>query len=54
MAVLAGGTVISEELGLKLENTRPSRTSAARRSESAKENTTIIDGAGDKKRSRRA
>ena len=49
MAVLAGGTVISEELGLKLENASLKDLGRAKKVESAKENTTIIDGAGDKK-----
>jgi len=49
MAVLAGGTVISEELGLKLENATIKDLGRAKKVESAKENTTIIDGAGDKK-----
>ncbi|HEU4351442.1 MAG TPA: chaperonin GroEL [Burkholderiales bacterium] len=49
MAILAGGTVISEELGLKLENASLKDLGRAKKVESAKENTTIIDGAGDKK-----
>ncbi|HYG55218.1 MAG TPA: chaperonin GroEL [Burkholderiales bacterium] len=49
MAILTGGTVISEELGLKLENATLKDLGRAKRIESAKENTTIIDGAGDKK-----
>ncbi len=49
MAVLAGGTVISEELGLKLENATLKDLGRAKKVESGKENTTIIDGAGDKK-----
>src|SRR4026207_1528191 len=49
MAILAGGTVISEELGLKLENATPKGLGRAKKVESGKENTTIIDGAGDKK-----
>jgi chaperonin GroEL len=49
MAILAGGTVISEELGLKLENATLKDLGRAKKVESAKENTTIIDGAGDKK-----
>ena len=49
MAVLAGGTVISEELGLKLENATLKDLGRAKKVEAAKENTTIIDGAGDKK-----
>jgi chaperonin GroEL len=49
MAILAGGTVISEELGLKLENATLKDLGKAKKVEAAKENTTIIDGAGDKK-----
>ncbi len=49
MAVLTGGTVISEELGLKLENATLKDLGKAKKVEAAKENTTIIDGAGDKK-----
>src|SRR5213596_3247546 len=49
MAVLAGGTVISEELGLKLENATLKDLGRAKKVEAAKENTTIIDGAGEKK-----
>src|SRR3989442_970595 len=49
MAVLAGGTVISEELGLKLENVTLKDLGKAKKVEAAKENTTVIDGAGEKK-----
>src|SRR5712692_5532696 len=49
MAILTGGTVISEELGLKLENVTLKDLGKAKKVEAAKENTTIIDGAGDKK-----
>jgi chaperonin GroEL len=49
MAILTGGTVISEELGLKLENASLKDLGRAKKIESGKENTTIIDGAGDKK-----
>ncbi|HEY7239888.1 MAG TPA: chaperonin GroEL [Burkholderiales bacterium] len=49
MAILAGGTVISEELGLKLENATLKDLGRAKKVESGKENTTIIDGAGEKK-----
>jgi chaperonin GroEL len=47
MAILTGGTVISEELGLKLENVTLKDLGRAKRVEVEKENTTIIDGAGD-------
>src|SRR6184192_3778824 len=49
MAILTGGTVISEELGLKLENATLKDLGRAKKVESAKENTIIIDGAGGKK-----
>jgi chaperonin GroEL len=48
MAILTGGTVISEELGLKLENVQLKDLGRAKRVEVEKENTTLIDGAGDK------
>ena len=44
MAILTGGTVISEEVGLKLENVTLNDLGRAKRVEVAKENTTIIDG----------
>jgi chaperonin GroEL len=47
IAILTGGEVISEELGLKLENTQTSQLGRARRVVIAKDNTTIIDGSGD-------
>ncbi len=46
IAILTGGTVIAEELGLKLENTQIKDLGRAKRVEIAKEDTTIIDGAG--------
>ncbi len=49
MAILTGGTVISEELGLKLENATLKDLGRAKRVEVEKENTTLIDGAGEKK-----
>jgi chaperonin GroEL len=49
IAVLTGGTVISEELGLQLEKTTLKDLGRAKKVESTKENTTLIDGAGDKK-----
>ncbi|MDR2711227.1 MAG: chaperonin GroEL [Burkholderiales bacterium] len=48
IAVLTGGTVIAEELGLKLENASLNDLGRAKRIEVGKEDTTIIDGAGDK------
>ena len=46
ISILTGGQVISEELGLKLENTDVSQLGAAKRVNIDKENTTIIEGAG--------
>ena len=48
IAILTGGTVIAEELGLKLENASLKDLGKAKRIEVAKEDTTIIDGAGEK------
>lgn len=50
IAVLTGGQVISEELGLKLEKTELNQLGRARKVVAAKEHTTIIDGHGDKKK----
>src|ERR1041384_6108221 len=47
IAILTGGEVITEEMGLKLENTQLSPLGRARRIGVAKDTTTIIDGAGD-------
>ena len=47
IAILTGGEVITEEMGLKLENTQLSQLGRARRVVVAKDKTTIIDGAGD-------
>src|SRR5437764_15368178 len=47
IAVLTGGEVITEEMGLKLENTQVSQLGRARRVVIAKDNTTVIDGSGD-------
>jgi len=49
MAILTGGQVISEELGLKLENVTLKDLGNAKRITIDKDNTTIIDGAGAKK-----
>ena len=46
IAILTGGTVISEEVGLKLENVTLDMLGRARKVVVAKDNTTIIDGAG--------
>jgi chaperonin GroEL len=48
IAVLTGGTVISEELGIKLESVEPRHLGRAKRIVVDKEATTIIGGAGDK------
>ena len=47
IAILSGAEVITEELGLKLENTKVSQLGNARRVVVTKDTTTIIDGAGD-------
>jgi chaperonin GroEL len=47
IAILSGGEVITEEMGLKLENTKISQLGKARRVVVDKDTTTIIDGAGD-------
>jgi chaperonin GroEL len=47
IAVLTGGEVITEEMGLKLENTQLSQLGRARRVVVAKDTTTIVDGAGE-------
>jgi chaperonin GroEL len=49
MAILTGGQVIAEELGLKLENVTLKDLGKAKKIEIDKDNTTIIDGAGSKK-----
>jgi chaperonin GroEL len=48
IAILTGGEVITEEMGLKLENTQVSQLGKARRVVVSKDDTTIIDGAGEK------
>jgi chaperonin GroEL len=48
IAVLTGGQVISEEIGLKLENVELKMLGSARKIISTKENTTIIEGKGKK------
>ncbi|MEY2889497.1 MAG: hypothetical protein RIQ30_1095, partial [Pseudomonadota bacterium] len=49
IAILTGGQVIAEEVGLTLEKTTLEHLGQAKRVEIGKENTTIIDGAGDAK-----
>ena len=46
MAVLTGGTLISEDLGIKLDSVELSHLGSARRIEVGKDNCTIIEGAG--------
>ncbi|OGE89032.1 MAG: chaperonin GroL [Candidatus Doudnabacteria bacterium RIFCSPLOWO2_02_FULL_49_13] len=48
IAVLTGGTVITEELGLKLDSATLEQLGRARKVIATKENSTIVDGAGDK------
>jgi chaperonin GroEL len=47
IAILTGGEVITEEMGLKLENTTIEQLGKARRVVVSKDTTTLIDGAGD-------
>jgi chaperonin GroEL len=47
IAILTGGEVITEEMGLKLENTQTTQLGHARKVVVTKDNTTIVDGAGD-------
>ena len=49
IAILTGGTVISEDIGIKLENVTLDMLGKAKRVEISKENTTIVDGSGKKK-----
>jgi len=48
VAILTGGQVISEDLGIKLENVTLSMLGTARKISATKEDTTIVDGAGKK------
>ena len=48
IAILSGGQVISEDLGIKLENVTLDMLGRAKRVKIEKENTTIVDGAGKK------
>jgi chaperonin GroEL len=50
MAILTGGQVISEELGLKLENIKLTDLGRAKRVTIDKDNTTIVEGYGDPKK----
>ena len=47
IAILTGGEVITEDMGLKLENTTVSQLGRARRVVVGKDTTTIVDGSGD-------
>lgn len=49
IAILTGGTVISEELGLKLDQADLSQLGEVKSVKIDKDNTTLVDGAGDKK-----
>ncbi|MCD6120492.1 MAG: chaperonin GroEL [Spirochaetales bacterium] len=49
IAILTGGQVISEELGLKLENTEVNQLGRAKMIKVDKENTTVIEGSGKEK-----
>ena len=49
MAIITGAQLISEEVGLKLENIEMNMLGSARRIVSTKENTTVIEGRGKKK-----
>ena len=48
MAILTGGQVISEDLGIKLENVTIDMLGTAKKVQISKDNTTIVDGAGAK------
>ena len=49
IAIVTGGEVISDDMGLKLENATMEQLGHARKVIATKENTTVVDGAGDKK-----
>jgi len=49
IAILTGGTVVSEEVGLSLEKTSLDDLGTCKKVQISKENTTIIDGSGDQK-----
>ena len=48
ISILTGGKVISEDLGIKLENVKLNDLGRAKRISIDKDNTTVVDGAGDK------
>ncbi|MEM6782010.1 MAG: chaperonin GroEL, partial [Pseudomonadota bacterium] len=49
MAILCGGQVVSEDLGIKLENVTVDMLGTAKKVQITKDESTIVDGAGDKK-----
>ncbi len=49
LAILTGGQVVSEDLGIKLENVNLQMLGTAKRVRITKDDTTVIDGAGAKK-----
>ena len=49
IAILTGGQVISEDLGIKLENVTLDMLGTAKKVAITKDDTTIVDGAGKKK-----
>ena len=52
IAILTGGKMISEDLGIKLENIKLNDLGKAKRITIDKDNTTIVDGAGESRRSK--
>ncbi len=48
IAIVTGGQVISEDLGLKLDNVTPEQLGSARKVVATKDNTTIVEGKGEK------
>lgn len=47
LAILSGGQVVSEPLGLSMEQVTPERLGRARRVEVSKDHTTVVGGGGD-------
>ena len=48
LAILTGGTVISEEVGMKIESVTPDQLGSCKRLKVTKNDTIVLDGAGDK------
>lgn len=48
IAIMTGGQIVTDELGNKLENLKPTMLGAAKRVHVARDRTTIVDGAGDR------